>query len=116
MSKRLPSISAAKIVFGVTALVVAYFLISFTLNMLHGEQLGRQESQLRADIDHLESRYERLQALREYLKSDEYVEAVAREELGLVREGETGFAVISSQPPAPVADDEGGLWWDILIR
>jgi cell division protein DivIC len=118
VSKRLPRISAAQIVIGVTALVVGYLLVGFVLNVVHDEQLDQQEAQLSADIEHLEARYERLQALKEYITSDEYIEAVAREELGLVREGETGFVVISSQPeptPAPGSED-GGLWWDVLIR
>ena len=37
---------------------------------------------------------QRLEALREYLNSNEYIEGVAREELGLVRQGETSIVVI----------------------
>lgn len=105
-------------VVGLAAIVVSYFLISFTLNIVHNEQLDQQETQLSGDIQHLRERYERLQALKEYISGDEYIEAVAREELGLVRQGEAGFVVIASQPeatPAP-GEDDGGLWWDVLIR
>lgn len=116
MSKRLPRIST--IVLGVTALVVAYFLVGGAFNAIRSHQLRQQESQLRAEIDDLQARYEELDALREYLDSDEYVEAVAREQLGLVRRGETGIIMIPVQPsPTPGPNEaEPELWWDILIR
>jgi hypothetical protein len=46
---------------------------------------------------------------------------VAREQLGLVREGETGIVVISTVPsptPTPGAGPDAGrqLWWDVLTR
>jgi hypothetical protein len=55
--------------------------------------------------------------LKDYLNSDEYVESVAREELGLVKRGEEGIVVISRRrhPPRTPARDRP-LWWDVLIR
>lgn len=115
MSKRLPSIPA--VVLGVTVLVVAYFVVGGAFNAIRSHQLRQQEGQLRREIGDLQERYEELNALREYLDSDEYVEAVAREQLGLVRRGETGIVAIATQPsPTPGADAaESDLWWDILI-
>lgn len=104
---------------GVTALVVVYFLITGGFNAVRSHQLAQEESRLQNEIAGLQRRYERLGALREYLNSDEYLEYVAREQLGLVREGETGIVVISTVPaPVPAADQSGGgeLWWDTLIR
>lgn len=116
MSKRLPSIPA--VVLGVTALVVAYFVVGGAFNAIRSHQLRQQESQLRGEIGELRERYEELSALREYLDSDEYVEAVAREQLGLVRRGETGIVAIATQPSATPHPDapEPDLWWDILIE
>lgn len=116
MSKRLPRISA--VVLGVTALVVAYFVVGGAFDAVRNHQLRQQEGQLQAEIQDLQERYQELSALREYLDSDEYVEAVAREQLGLVRRGETGIVAIPTEPsptPKPGAT-EPELWWDILIR
>ena len=118
MPKRLPRISATRVVILVAALIAVYFVVSGALNAVRSDQLSRQEETLRADIDDLQARYDRLLALRDYLNSDEYIEFVAREELGLVRKGETGFVVIPTQPsptPAP-GEEEPTLWWDVLIR
>lgn len=118
VSKRLPRISTTRIIILVAALFVVYFVVSGALNAVRSHQLGQEETRLQADIDDLNSRYGRLTALKDYLNSDEYIEAVAREQLGLVRKGETGFVAISTQPtpsPAP-GEDEPALWWDVLIR
>ncbi len=118
VSKRLPKISAARIVLAVTALVVAYFLVGGAFNAIRNQQLREQEGQLRSEIRDIQDRYRELQALQRYLGSDEYVEAVAREQLGLVRKGEIGIVAIPADPsPTPKpgeADPE--LWWDVLIR
>ncbi|HEV8573094.1 MAG TPA: septum formation initiator family protein [Dehalococcoidia bacterium] len=102
----------------VTALAVTYFLITAALGGVRSFQLHNREDSLRAEIFDLQARHERLEALRDYLNSDEFIEAAAREQLGLVREGETGFIAISSQPaptPAP-GEPRPELWWDVLIR
>lgn len=99
-------------------LVAVYFLVAGAFNTVRSHNLRREESQLRTEIQQLQTRYQRLEALKEYLNSDEYIEAVAREQLGLVREGEIGFVGISSVPaptPAP-GQAEPELWWDVLIR
>ena len=120
MYKHLPRISGVQIVLGVTALVVVYFLVSGGFNAIRSHQLRQQEDRIEAEIRQIQARYQRLDDLREYLNSDEYVETVARQQLGLVREGETGFVVVSTVPtPTPVPGQgpaEPELWWDVLIR
>ena len=110
--------SAGRIILVVTALVVTYFLVTAVLGSVRSYQLHQREERLRTEITELQGRYTRLEALRDYLNSDEYIEAAAREQLGLVREGETGFIAIASQPaPTPAPDDpHPELWWDVLIR
>ena len=109
--------SSGRIILLVTSLVVVYFLVTAALGAVRSYQLHQREGRLHTEIQELEVRYERLEALREYVNSDEYIEAAAREQLGLVRQGETGIIAIASQPsPTPGPDDRPELWWDVLIR
>ena len=104
---------------GVTALIVGYFLITGATTALRASRLSEREDRLEADIAGLQQRYERLEALRQYLGSGEYIEAVAREQLGLVSEDETSIVVISTAPsptPDPDQPEEEELWWQTLIR
>jgi cell division protein FtsB len=116
--RQLPRLSAAKIVVFAASLIAVYFVVGGALNAVRSHHLRQEESQLREDVDLLQSRYDRLTALKDYLNSDEYIETVAREQLGLVRKGETGFLAISTVPtPTPAPDEEKpSLWWDVLIR
>ena len=118
MSKHLPRISTVQVILGITAVAIVYFVVTAGVNFIQSRQLGHQEAQLQAEIESIQERYERLEALRDYLNSDEYIEAVAREQLGLVRPGETGFIAISSVPtPTPAPDGQRpALWWEMLIR
>ena len=117
MFGRLPRISSTRIVLLMTAIIVGYFLVTGATTALRSNQLSEREDRLRAEIADLEVHYERLQALREYLDSDEYIEAVAREQLGLVREGESSIVVIPTVPTSdPEEPGEAELWWETLIR
>ena len=120
-AKHLQRVSAAHVILTVTALVIVYFLITGSFSFVRSQQLQQQQGRLEADVQQFQQRFQRLQALQEYLNSDEYIEAVARQQLGLVRQGEIGFVVISTVPsPAPIAGQDSSaepeLWWDILIR
>jgi cell division protein DivIC len=108
--------SATRIVFLGAGLLVVYFLASGAFNLVRSHQLSGEEARLQSEIDDLESRYERLRALEDYLNSDEYIEAVAREQLGLVKPGETAFIAIPTQPSPTPAAGESDLWWETLIR
>ena len=117
MRKRLLRFSGTRLIFLAAAAMVVYFLASGATNLVRSHQLTQEEGNLQAEIDGLEARYERLAGLEEYLQSDEYIEAIAREQLGLVKPGETAFIAIPTQPsPAPEPDAETDLWWEILIR
>jgi cell division protein DivIC len=105
-------------VLAVTAFIVVYFLVTGVVGFVRSHQLHQREARLQTEIGQLQARHERLKALEDYLNSDEYIEAVAREQLGLVREGETSFVAISTAPvPTPAPDQvQPELWWDVLIR
>ncbi len=119
MLRRFPKITGTRIVLGVTALIVGYFLVTGGTTALRASRLSDREDRLEVEIARLQERYERLEALHDYLGSSEYIEAVAREQLGLVREGETSIVVISTAPsptPDPDKPEEDELWWQTLIR
>ena len=117
MRKRLLRFSGTRLILLAAAGMVVYFLASGATNLVRSLQLTQEESNLEAEIDDLEARYERLVALEAYLESDEYIEAIAREQLGLVKPGETAFIAISTQPsPVPEEGSATDLWWEILIR
>ena len=101
-----------------TAVIVVYFLSTFAVSYIRGGQLSGEEDRLTAEIGELEGKYERLQALEQYLASDEYIEAVAREQLGLVKSGEEAYIAISTQPTPTAAPGEPrqDLWWEVLVR
>ncbi|HUF54731.1 MAG TPA: septum formation initiator family protein [Dehalococcoidia bacterium] len=117
MLKRLPRLSASQIVLAAAAVMVVYFLASGAFNVVRSQQLNSQENRLQAEITDLQTRYERLTALEQYLNSDEYIEIVAREQLGLVKPGETAFLVVPTQPsPVSAEGAASDLWWETLIR
>jgi cell division protein FtsL len=116
-TRGLTKLSAGRVIFACTAVVVVYFLAMFAVNVVQSRHVIDQEERLEADIAELQARYERLQSIQHYLASDQYIEAVAREQLGLVKPGETGFVAISTQPtPTPAPGEEPGLWWEALTR
>lgn len=119
MYKRFQRIPTTRLIMAAAAVIAVYFLVAGGINTIRARQLREQESRLEADIGDLQSRYDRLEALKRYLSSDEYIESVARRELGLVKQGEVGIVAISTVPtptPEPGADGDSSLWWDTLIR
>jgi cell division protein FtsB len=90
--------------------MVVYFIFTAASNTLQAIQIGQDESSLRQEVDGLAQRFDQLTALRDYWKSDEYIEWVARSELGLVRPGELGIVVISAVTPTPPAEPPEPVW------
>jgi len=103
-----------------SALVVGYFLFRASGSGLQSYRLAGQEQQIRREIAELERQHEELTVLREYLRSDEYIEGVARRVLGLVKPGET--LVIVSGPDdqgegavGEESDRPSQPWWEALF-
>jgi cell division protein FtsB len=115
---RRPHLSALPLVLGFAVLAFAYLGYTTSRYVIHNYQLHQQESQVRREIAQLNSDHEQLVAVRDYLKSDEYVQDVARRVLGLVNPGETLVIVSGTAPPPAtpaVSQPAGAEWWKQLF-
>lgn len=66
-------------------------------------QLHQEEDRLKEEIALLEAKNRSLQAQEEYYASDAYLEKSAREDLNLIKPGETAVVVIPAPTPTPAA-------------
>jgi len=112
--------SVPRVILLATAVVVGYLLFTAANTALKSYRMAGDEQQARQQIAELDSDYQKLQAVREYISSDEYIESVARRMLGLVKPGETLVKV--SSPEADAAKPEGAdqqpagrSWWESLF-
>jgi cell division protein FtsB len=89
--------------------VSVYFGFSVVGNYVHQYQLNRDKAQLEAQIQTEQTRYAKLDALRQWMQSDAFIEAMARHE-GLIKPGDHPIVVSAPVPsPTPGAD---GDWWE----
>ena len=117
MILRLPNLTPTRLILAGAAIAVVYFLVTGALTTVRSEQLNQQEAGLQKQIQVMQERYSSLQSIRDYLNSDEYIEKVAREQLGLVGPGETGIiAVPDGTVPETPAPAPSRLWWEDLLR
>ncbi|HBS59711.1 MAG: septum formation initiator family protein [Bacillota bacterium] len=76
-----------------------YVVYSFADQALQLSKLRHEASNLRAREATLKSDNERLSQEQQLLQTDAYVEKVAREELGLVKPGETPYILGEQKQP-----------------
>ncbi len=118
---RLPHLSLTTVLLVVATIAIGYLAITTTRYLVHNYQLRGQESQMRVQLHQLDQDHAQLIAVRDYLKSDEYVEQVARDVLGLVHPGETLVVVsqantVATATAAPDgATTPGKPWWKELF-
>lgn len=118
--QKLPRLSLTRVVIIVAAVVVGYFLFAAAGDILLSHELSGDKRELRGEVAELARQQSELEAIREYLRTDEYIEGVARRVLGLVRPGETLVIVSSSVQPTPAPTPEDGAaqdtrpWWEEL--
>lgn len=100
--------------------MVGYLLFTAAGEVLLSHRLNQDEQRLEQELTKLRRQQVQLEAIREYLKTDEYIEGVARRVLGLVRPGETLVIVSSTVPPTPMPDgfaqEDGHRWWEALYE
>lgn len=103
-----------------------YFFFATISKGLETYQLRQDEQRLQGRILGLQARYEELQAQKEYFNSDVYVEKIAREQLNLIKAGETAVIVVAptavpqekeaAKPPAQEEKPFWQSWLDKVLR
>ncbi|MEX2447038.1 MAG: septum formation initiator family protein [Dehalococcoidia bacterium] len=101
-------------VFVVAVLLLGLFLYATVQTAAQSYRLRQYERELHVEMQELHARRAELQGLLTYLESDEYVEAFARQQFGLVRPGETLVEVDAPAPP-PAPRVAGARWWESLF-
>lgn len=100
------------------AIIVAAGYLTFSAgnNLANSYRLVNQERQLESEVAALEVELDQLEQVHEYLRSDEYVEFMARRVFGLVKPGEKLVVVQAPQPPPPSDEELRELsWWQRLF-
>jgi cell division protein FtsB len=101
-----------------TLVVAGYLLVSAGGGVVHSYRLASDEARLRQEVEALERQKDQLLQIRDYLRTDEYIEFMARRVFGLVKPGETLVVVNApaSEGAAKAAPDQTGLtWWQRLF-
>jgi cell division protein FtsL len=95
----------------------------FGLSYWHGYQLNREAVQTERERDALRRQNAQLREEIRQLHRPEYVERIAREQLGLVRPDEIAIIVVRPTPaprvtaaPGRDSDTERGPWWRLRNR
>ena len=120
-SLRFPAFGPLQMVIAIAALLLVLFAYAGVQTARQQHRLAEQQREVEQEIARLQQQIAELAGLREYLGSDEYIEAVGRSRFGLVRPGETAVIVedhTTDQQPlgAGVPDREPGeRWWEALF-
>lgn len=118
---RLPHLSLTRVLLVFALLAAGYLGVTTGRYVITNYQARGEEAALRAELRQLDEDRGQLTAVREYLRSDEYIEYVARRILGLVRPGET-LVIVNGAELAPTATPEAAgvpappaPWWKDLF-
>lgn len=106
--------SRSRLLFVVCLVVAGYFVYSASIGALRTHQLSQEEEDAGRQVQLLKEKKAYLEAVKNYVASDAYVEQQARRQLGYIREGEVPFVVVSP----PLKDDShatSGDWWQRLF-
>lgn len=108
--------------------LLIYLTFSTARKAMEVYQLNQQASRIRQDVALLKDRNAELRRQVEYLQSPEYVERVAREQLGLVMPGDIPLVLVSPSvnevPPEPAPSvpkappkslPNWERWWQFLF-
>jgi len=83
----------------IAAIFMIYMATSYVQGFIQISRIKKEIRRVQEEIAAVEAHNERLRQELIYLQSDEYIEKVARQELGLVRPGETAVKVSPSGQP-----------------
>jgi cell division protein FtsB len=98
----------------VALLLLGLFVYAAVQTAAQSFHLRQAERDLFVEVEDLRQRHAELEGLLTYLQSDEYIEAFARQQFGLVRPGE--ILVEIDAPAAPVDPRQPGQrWWEALF-
>ena len=111
---RIPRFGPAHIVVAVAVLLLVLFAYAAMQTAAQTYRLRESQRALTHELTELRGQRAELQGLRDYLGSDEYIEAVARERFGLIRPGELAVTVEAPAPDA-AGDTTGQRWWEALF-
>ena len=115
MRRLLRFFSTGRLLLVLTLIMAGFFFVSAADSFIASSRVSADAAELRQQIAALESRQERLLRIRDYLRTDAYVEFMARRVFGLVRPGET--LVIVDSPTAEASEEAapGLTWWEQLF-
>jgi cell division protein FtsB len=108
-------LSSSRILLVAIVIVTGYFLVSAGSNVLRSYELQQEEASLEAEIRDLEQDKQQLSAIRDYLRTDEYLEFMARRVFGLVKPGEKLVVVDAPVPESPDIEPSLLTWWQRLF-
>jgi cell division protein FtsB len=96
--------------------VVAYLLFTAGGSVIDYYRLTDDEAKLQQQVAELHGQEQQLEQIREYLRSDDYVEFMARRVFGLVKPGQS-LVIVKAPTPAPEdpADTASKPWWQELF-
>lgn len=106
-------LSRTRLVVVACLLVAAYFTYSAVAGAVRNHQLAQSRAEAIREIQQLQDEKAYLEAVRDYVASDTYVEQQARRQLGYIREGEVPFVVIG--PGIEAEPEDGTRWWQRLF-
>ena len=108
--------SPGRLILAISLLVVGYLLFTAGGSIIDYYRLTDDEAKLRQQVAELHAQEQQLEQIREYLRSDDYVEFMARRVFGLVKPGESLVIVKAPAPPDDGnADDPAKPWWQELF-
>ena len=101
-------------VLGVAVLLLGLFLYAAVQTAVQSYRLRQHERVVFTQVQNLRQERAELQGLLSDLKSDEYIEAFARQQFQLVKPGEI-LVQVDAPPAAPVQRQPGEKWWESLF-
>jgi cell division protein FtsB len=97
--------SPGRILLVAIIVVAAYLTFSAGNNLVNSYRQVGQENRLEEDVTEMQAELTELEQVRDYLRTDEYVEFTARRIFGLVKPGEKLVVVNAPHPPPPTEEE-----------